>query len=118
MNTVGGLQFRNLTTAGKFPAINAIVMLIVDTIVYFMLALYFDAVIPAEYGQRRPPYYIFMPSFWKSLFGGDKEIGFPERQLSDVVQEHSEDMEEVPAEMHGLKAVRYRMALFPYLFTL
>ncbi|KAJ7372623.1 ATP-binding cassette sub- A member 5 [Desmophyllum pertusum] len=80
-------------------------MLIVDTILYFLLALYFDAVIPAEYGQRRPPYFIFMPSFWKSLFSAKGKNKGPTRQLSARVQEASDDVEAMPADMHGNEAI-------------
>lgn len=105
---VEGLQFDNLTTKGAFPAINLIIMLIVDTILYFLLALYFDAVIPAEYGQRRPPYFIFMPSFWKSLFSAKGKNKSPTRQLSARVQEASDDIETMPADMHGNESIRYQ----------
>lgn len=80
-------------------------MLIVDIILYFLLALYLDAVIPAEYGQRKPPYFIFMPSYWKSLFNGTKNNA-PARQMSVREQEASEDIEAVHADMHGKEAIR------------
>ena len=101
-----GLQFGNLTSKGDFPPINYMVMLIVDIFLYFLLALYLDVVIPAEYGQRKPPYFIFMPSFWKSLFG-NKKVNTPNRQMSAREQETSEDIEAVHADMHGNEAIRY-----------
>ena len=92
-------------------------MLIVDIILYFLLALYLDAVIPAEYGPRKPPYFIFMPSFWKSLFGGKKENA-PRRQMSAREQETSEDIEAVHADMHGNEAIRYgNVAMVSHLHT-
>ena len=102
-----GLHFYNLTTKGNFPAINLIVMLIVDAVLYFLLALYFDAVIPAEYGPRKPPYFIFMPSFWKSLFPAKDKRDAPARQMSARVQEASDDIEAIPAAMQGNEAIRY-----------
>lgn len=80
-------------------------MLIVDIVLYFLLALYLDAVIPAEYGQRKPPYFIFMPSFWKSLFVGKKGNTLT-RQRSAREQVASEDIEAVHADMHGNEAIR------------
>ena len=68
-----GLQFDNLTTKGSFPPINYLIMLIVDIVLYFLLALYLDAVVPAEYGQRKPPHFIFMPSFWRFVLQQGKE---------------------------------------------
>ena len=82
-------------------------MLIVDSVLYFLLALYLDAVIPAEYGQRKSPYFIFMPSFWKSLFDGKKGMETTlTRQKSARGQEASEDIEAVHADMHGNEAIR------------
>ncbi|CAH3191074.1 unnamed protein product, partial [Porites evermanni] len=101
-----GLQFDNLTTKGSFPPINYVVMLIVDIILYFFLALYLDNVIPTQYGQRRSPYFIFLPSFWKSLFNGRKKEGL-NREMSAREQETSEDIETVHADMHGNEAIRY-----------
>ena len=81
-------------------------MLIVDIILYFLLALYLDNVIPTQYGQRRSPYFIFMPSFWKSLFNGKKKEGL-NREMSAREQETSEDIEAVHADMYGNEAIRY-----------
>ena len=102
-----GLHFDNLTTKGTFPASNLIIMLIVDAVLYFLLALYFDAVIPAEYGPRKPPHFIFMPSFWKSLFPAKGKMNAPARQMSVRVQEASDDIEAMPAAMHGNEVIRY-----------
>lgn len=82
-------------------------MLIVDAILYFLLALYFDAVIPAEYGPRKPPHFIFMPSFWKSLFSSEDTKTTPARQMSARVREASDDVESMPADMHGNEVIRY-----------
>lgn len=82
-------------------------MLIVDIILYFLLALYFDAVIPAEYGQRKHPLFIFRPSFWKScLFcAGNKGKALP-RNMSTPEWDRSEDVEAVHHDMQGNEAIR------------
>lgn len=36
---------------------------------YFFLAIYIDAIIPNEFGVSKPPWYIFMPSYWSTRFG-------------------------------------------------
>ena len=88
-------------------------MLIVDAILYFLLALYFDAVIPAEYGPRKPPHFIFMPSFWKSLFNTEgKKKAQAARQMSARVQEASDDVEAMPAEMRGSEVIRYKIKCY------
>ena len=101
-----GLQFDNLTTKGTFPAVNGIIMLIVDSIIYLIIACYLDAVIPGDYGRRREPHFFLKPSFWKGLFGKNNKL--LERQLSERIQnELSEDIEPVPVELHGKEAIRF-----------
>ena len=80
-------------------------MLIVDALLYLLLAMYFDVVIPGEYGQRRPVYFICMPSFWKGLFGTKKK-GL-QRQFSGRESDPSDDIEAVPADMRGSEAIRW-----------
>ena len=44
---------------------NAVIgMLVFDTIFYLLLAKYFDAVIPGEWGARKPWWFIFWPPYW------------------------------------------------------
>ena len=83
------------------------IMLLVDTVLYFLLALYFDAVISGEYSQRRPPYFIFTLSFWKSICGKKEQWKAPSRQLSPIVEEASQDIEAMPAELQGNEVIRY-----------
>lgn len=82
-------------------------MIIVDIFLYLLLALYLDNVIPAEYGKRRPPYFIFMPSFWRSVYCGDnshdRELS---RQLSARGFQNMDDVEPVGQEMIGKEAIR------------
>ena len=82
-------------------------LLLVDTVLYLLLALYFDAVIPGEYGQHRPPYFIFTPSFWKSICSKKEQQKAPSRQLSARVEEASEDIEAMPADLQGSEVIRY-----------
>ena len=82
-------------------------MLLVDTVLYLLLALYFDAVIPGEYGQHRPPCFIFTPSFWKSICSKKEQQKAPSRQLSARVEEASEDIEAMPADLQGSEVIRY-----------
>jgi hypothetical protein len=39
-------------------------MFVVDLILYLIIALYLDAIVPQSYGTRKPWYFIFQPSFW------------------------------------------------------
>ncbi|KAL4239790.1 ATP-binding cassette sub- A member 5 [Mactra antiquata] len=58
-----GMTF-STATHGDFTVLNCIIMLIVDAVLYFILAIYLDNVIPGEYGPKQPPWYIFMKSYW------------------------------------------------------
>ncbi|XP_053381131.1 cholesterol transporter ABCA5-like [Mercenaria mercenaria] len=58
-----GMTFSTLTV-GEFPLLGPLLMLAVDTVMYFILAVYLDNVIPGEYGPRQPPWYIVSPSYW------------------------------------------------------
>ena len=82
-------------------------MLLVDTVLYLLLALRFDAVIPGKCGQRRPPYFIFTPSFWKSICSKKEQGTAPSEQLSTRVEEVSEDIEAMPADLQGNEVIRY-----------
>ena len=89
-------------------------MLLVDTVLYLLLALYFDAVIPGEYGQHRPPYFIFTPSFWKSICSKKEKVMFDQMydafhwrlspNLSGYLKGHSFDSVCHPLLLAKLKA--------------
>ncbi|XP_072019069.1 cholesterol transporter ABCA5-like [Amphiura filiformis] len=59
----GGLTFQTFGL-GDFPAYACLVMLIVDTILYLTLAIYFENVVPSEYGLRKPLLFFLKPSYW------------------------------------------------------
>ncbi|XP_059141165.1 cholesterol transporter ABCA5-like [Physella acuta] len=61
-----GFGFDDSLTFGKFPLYAPILMLIVDTILYSLLTVYFDNVIPGEYGVRYSPFYFLKASYWCS----------------------------------------------------
>ncbi|XP_060574789.1 cholesterol transporter ABCA5-like isoform X2 [Ruditapes philippinarum] len=58
-----GMTFSTITE-GEFPLLGPLLMLVVDTVFYFLLAIYLDNVVPGEYGPRQPLWYIFSPSYW------------------------------------------------------
>ncbi|XP_077979636.1 cholesterol transporter ABCA5-like [Glandiceps talaboti] len=60
-----GVQFDNMWV-GDFPFAGCLIMLAVDIVLYLLLAIYFEQVVPGAYGQRKPLLFCFMPSFWKS----------------------------------------------------
>uniref|UniRef100_H2YP07 ABC transporter domain-containing protein n=1 Tax=Ciona savignyi TaxID=51511 RepID=H2YP07_CIOSA len=95
--TSDGANFDSITT-GQIPLYLTYVFLAVDIVVYFLLTLYFDSVIPSEYGQRKPLIYCLMPSFW-----------CPPKKVPKVDDEFSTDVtaerEPVDADFIGKEAI-------------
>ena len=50
--------------AGGFPIAGSMIMMLVDIILYGLLAAYMDNVIPTEYGTTRSPLFCLKPSYW------------------------------------------------------
>ncbi|KAL4218252.1 ATP-binding cassette sub- A member 5 [Mactra antiquata] len=59
----GGMNMES-AREGEFPLYAPIIMLLVDTVLYFTLAVYFDNIVPGEYGPRYKPWYIFSKKYW------------------------------------------------------
>ncbi|KAL3853225.1 hypothetical protein ACJMK2_016781 [Sinanodonta woodiana] len=63
-----GAQWSNFHKPGtvddNFSLLNALGMLLVDTVIYMVVAWYVDNVHPGEYGVSQPFYFPFMPSYW------------------------------------------------------
>eukprot|EP00466_Bigelowiella_natans_P005647 jgi/Bigna1/89272/estExt_fgenesh1_pg.C_460086 len=52
------------TPTSEFSMADAYTMLIVDFILYMILALYFERVVPQQWGSHLPPWFVFLPSWW------------------------------------------------------
>lgn len=62
-----GVQEWN-ASEGAYSFDTAVGFLFFDTILYLFLGWYLDLVIPRQYGVARPWYFLFLPSYWKSVF--------------------------------------------------
>ncbi|KAJ1539701.1 ATP-binding cassette sub- A member 5, partial [Cladochytrium tenue] len=49
----GGLTFANFKSGGSYTFASSLLMLAVDTVLYFVVAVYLDSVVPTEFGVRR-----------------------------------------------------------------
>uniref|UniRef100_A0A8C4NP10 ABC transporter domain-containing protein n=1 Tax=Dicentrarchus labrax TaxID=13489 RepID=A0A8C4NP10_DICLA len=58
-----GAVFSSLTN-GPHPLYVPLLMLVVDCILYLLLAIYLDQVLPGEFGMRRSLVYFLKPSYW------------------------------------------------------
>ena len=87
-------------------------MLIVDTIIYLLIAVYLDAVFPGKYVKGKHPLFMFKLSFWKQASCcGNKKTGFAKQRsllnYSKPTQEyHAGDIEDVSDEIMGNKVIR------------
>ena len=63
-----GIQWYNINSPvnnfADVTVLHVYLMLLLDSIIYFVLAWYLDEVLPKEYGYRRPFYFPFTPYYW------------------------------------------------------
>mmetsp|Transcript_16037 Transcript_16037/g.15964 ORF Transcript_16037/g.15964 Transcript_16037/m.15964 type:complete len:735 (-) Transcript_16037:2082-4286(-) len=87
----------DFSTAGdvyeNYTVATALIMLTIDTIVYFLLAFYFDKVIPSEYGVALKWYFPFTKSFWMGHHSNDSE--FSEQELAGIKEEEEKRRREL-----------------------
>ena len=86
-------------------------MLVVDTILYLLIASYLDVVLPGDYEKAKHPLFIFKLAFWKHACCRDEDKGLTrQRSLLNSSQstqeEHAEDIEDVSDGMMGNKVIR------------
>ncbi|NXI40022.1 ABCA9 protein, partial [Galbula dea] len=98
-----GFSFSNLMEESYF-LFSTYIMLVSDSVLYMLLALYFDKVLPGKYGIPEPPFFCLKPSYWlRSRRGSSREMPRatvnPEEHLGD-------DAEPVPPEFMGKEAIR------------
>ncbi|NXS08927.1 ABC8B protein, partial [Neodrepanis coruscans] len=98
-----GFSISNLMDEAYF-LFSTYILLIFDSALYMLLALYFDKVLPGKYGIPEPPLFFLRSSYWvQSRRGSPREIprstANPEELLGD-------DAEPVPLEFRGKEAIR------------
>ena len=104
---------------GKVPVIGHIFMLLlgiyfinfiflykhllyfVDVILYMALAIYFDNVIPTEYGTTKSPLFCFTASYW---FPNSRRNFVTPEDMNDN-QFIGEDIETIPGELKGKEGI-------------
>uniref|UniRef100_A0A8C3BZI0 ATP binding cassette subfamily A member 10 n=1 Tax=Cairina moschata TaxID=8855 RepID=A0A8C3BZI0_CAIMO len=100
-----GFSFSNLMEESYF-LFSTYIMLIFDSVLYMLLAMYFDKVLPGKYGIPHPAFFCLKPSYWmRSRRGcpgeGPHSARSPEEPPGD-------DVEPVPTEFMGKEAIRSR----------
>ncbi|NWH66418.1 ABCAA protein, partial [Geococcyx californianus] len=98
-----GFSFSNLMEESYFLFLTYI-MLIFDSVLYMLLAMYFDKVLPGKHGIPDPPFFCLKPLFWvRSKTSSTREMA---RKTSSPEEPLRDDVEPVPPEFTGKEAIR------------
>lgn len=99
-----GLQWSNMFTPSTMNdglSVGVIIiMLLVDALIYLGIALYFEQVMPGEFGVAKPWYFLFTSEFWKRNKVGDahgSQNGLVKPMQSKFIEE------DPPIEKAGVK---------------
>ncbi|KAJ7403942.1 ATP-binding cassette sub-family A member 5 isoform X1 [Willisornis vidua] len=96
-----GARFSNIND-GPYPLCISLILLVLDSIFYLLVAVYLDQVIPGEFGLRRTPFFFMKPSFWSKHRKNYKELY--ESSVNGSLS-FSEIVEPVPSEFQGKEAI-------------
>uniref|UniRef100_K7FJW7 Cholesterol transporter ABCA5 n=1 Tax=Pelodiscus sinensis TaxID=13735 RepID=K7FJW7_PELSI len=97
-----GAIFSNLYR-GPYPLFICLILLVLDSVFYLLLAVYLDQVIPGEFGLRRTSFFFMKPSFWSKRRRNYRELY--ESSVNGSLR-FSEIVEPVPSEFQGKEAIR------------
>lgn len=86
-----GLQWWNLFEAASpddnLSFFHVLLMFLVNSVVYFMIALYIQNVFPGEFGIPKKWYFFVEAEYWKSILG---RVGSKSSKASDVENTNSD----------------------------
>lgn len=91
---------------GPHPLYVPLFMLILDCILYLLLAIYLDQVLPGEFGMRRPLLYFLKPSYWSKHRMQYTEVSSGYDAEANGGPGGDESMEPVSPEFRGKEAIR------------
>ncbi|XP_035198055.1 ATP-binding cassette sub-family A member 10-like isoform X2 [Oxyura jamaicensis] len=98
-----GFSFSNLMEESYF-LFSTYIMLIFDSVLYMLLAMYFDKVLPGKYGIPDPPFFCLKPSYWMRSRRGCPGEG--PRSTVSPEEPPGDDVEPVPTTFLGKEAIR------------
>uniref|UniRef100_F6USW1 ABC transporter domain-containing protein n=1 Tax=Ciona intestinalis TaxID=7719 RepID=F6USW1_CIOIN len=85
---------QGVTVDDNFTLLEVILMLLLDAVLYMVLAVYIEGVWPGEYGIPKPWYFPFMKSYWFGVttteVGEENEI-FADNSINGNDKEYFED---------------------------
>ncbi|NWT78015.1 ABCA9 protein, partial [Lanius ludovicianus] len=98
-----GFSFSNLMEEAYF-LFSTYIMLVFDSVLYMLLALYFDKILPGKYGIPDPPLFCLKASYWmRSRRGSTTDMPRPPANPEELL---GDDVEPVPPEFLGKEAIR------------
>lgn len=83
----------------KYSLLGCIIMMLVDSMIYFLLTWYIEAVFPGQYGVPRPWYFPFTKSYWCGREISDNQDYGNTNYEMNTNQDTSEDFEKEPVQM-------------------
>ncbi|XP_059181099.1 ATP-binding cassette sub-family A member 5 [Centropristis striata] len=100
-----GAVFSTLAN-GPHPLYVPLLMLVVDCILYLVLAVYLDQVLPGEFGMRRSLVYFLKPSYWSKRRKRYVEVSSVYDAEVKGATGGDESVEPVSPEFRGKEAIR------------
>ncbi|XP_037665432.1 ATP-binding cassette sub-family A member 9 isoform X2 [Choloepus didactylus] len=100
-----------LVDSSKNPylIIATLFMLVFDALLYLVLTLYFDRILPTEYGHQRSPWFFLKSSFW---FQHQDHVAL-ENEI-DSEPSLNDSFEPMSPEFHGKEAIRIKNLKMEY----
>ncbi|CAK4248260.1 unnamed protein product [Aphanomyces euteiches] len=81
----------------NFKFTSALAMLLFDTVLYTLLGLYFERVVPKDYGVTEKWYFLVSPSYWRRKFS--KKVPASANDNGVVVEIENDNIEAVGADL-------------------
>uniref|UniRef100_A0A8C8JEE0 Cholesterol transporter ABCA5 n=1 Tax=Oncorhynchus tshawytscha TaxID=74940 RepID=A0A8C8JEE0_ONCTS len=100
-----GAVFATLAN-GPHPLYAPLLMLVLDCILYLLLAVYLDQVLPGEFGMRRSLVYFMKPSYWSRRSKRYVEVSSAYETEVNGATGVNESVEPVSPEFRGKEAIR------------
>ncbi|XP_077406752.1 cholesterol transporter ABCA5 [Vanacampus margaritifer] len=100
-----GAVFSSLSS-GPHPLSAPLLMLVLDCILYLLLAVYLDQVLPGQFGMRRSLLYFLKPSYWSKRSKRYVEVSSLYDAEANGAPGGSRSEEPVSPEFRGREAIR------------
>ncbi|KAM5135853.1 ABC-type organic anion transporter ABCA8-like [Mantella aurantiaca] len=100
-NDLQGSFFTDIT-GDSSHILSSAIYLALDSVLYIILTLYFDKIIPDKHGLRHEPLFFLRSSFWLKK----KMTPVPLRREGRAESDWEDHVEKVPAELLGKEAIR------------